>query len=94
MRKGNKWKTAFRTWYSHFKYQVILFGLTNTLVSFQRYINKIFAKKLNVFVIVFLDNIFIYIDDDRDGHVRAVRWVLKQLRKFLLYDNLKKWEFY
>ena len=34
IRKGNKWKTAFRTQYSHFKYQVMSFGLMNAPASF------------------------------------------------------------
>ena len=70
--KRDKWKTAFRTWYGYFKYQMMLFGLTNVSASFQRFINKILAKKLDIFVIVYLDNILIYIDDDGDGHVIAV----------------------
>ena len=94
IRKMDKWKTAFRTWYSHFKYQVILFGLTNAPISFQGYINKILAEKLDIFVIVYLDNIFIYIDDDGDRYVTAVQWVLEQLRKFFLYVNLKKSRFH
>ena len=49
------------------------FGLTNTPASFQRFINKIFAKKLDIFIIMYLGNIFIHIDDDRDSHVAAVR---------------------
>ena len=49
------------------------FCLTNAPASFQRYINKIFAKKFNIFVIVYLDNILIYIDNDGDEYVRAVR---------------------
>ena len=53
------------------------FGLTNAPASFQRYINKILVEKLDIFVIVYLDNILIYTDDDRDGHVSAVRWVLE-----------------
>ena len=36
------------------------FGLSNALASFQGYINKILAKKLNVFVIVFQNDILIY----------------------------------
>ena len=48
------------------------FGLTNAPVSFQRYINKIFAEKLDIFVIVYLDDIFTYTDDDGKGHVVAV----------------------
>ena len=72
----------------------MLFGITNTPVSFQRYINKVFAEKLDIFVIVYLDNILIYAKDDGDGLVTGVRWVLKQLRKFLLYVKLKKSQFH
>ena len=39
------------------------FQLFNALVSFQGYINKILAEKLDSFVIVYLDDIFIYIKD-------------------------------
>ena len=39
------------------------FGLSNAPVSFQSYINKILVEKLNVFVIIYLDDIFIYIED-------------------------------
>ena len=70
------------------------FGLTNALATFQSYINKIFAEKLNVFVIVYLDNIFIYIKDESEDHVQAVYWVFNQLRKFSLYTNLKKCQFH
>ena len=72
----------------------MLFGLTNALASFQRFINTFLAEKLNIYVIVYVDDIFIYIDDNRDGHVAAIWWILKQLRKFFLYANLKKCQFY
>ncbi len=39
------------------------FGLSNAPISFQGYINKIFTEKLDIFVIVYLDNILIYIED-------------------------------
>ena len=94
IRKGDEWKTAFKTRYGYFEYQVMPFGLTNAPASFQGYINKIFAEKLDIFVIVYLDDILIYIDDDGDGHVLAVQWVLEHLRKFLLFANLKKCRFY
>ena len=35
------------------------FRLSNALARFQKYINKILAEKLNVFVIVYLDDILI-----------------------------------
>ena len=61
--EGNEWKTAFRTRYGHFKYQVMSFGFSNTPAIFQRYVNKILAEKLDIFVIVYLDDILIYIED-------------------------------
>ena len=39
------------------------FGLFNVPASFQEYINKILTKKLDIFIIVYLDYIFIYIKD-------------------------------
>ena len=89
--EGDEWKTAFRIRYGHFEYQIISFGLTNAPATFQCYINKILAEKLNVFVIVYLDDILIYTKDKNKDHVQAVCWVLNQLRKFLLYANLKKY---
>ena len=59
--KGDEWKTVFKTRYGHFKYQVMFFGLSNALASFQGYINKILVEKLDVFIIMYLDNILIYI---------------------------------
>ena len=72
IKEGNKWKTAFQIQYGHFKYQVMPFGLINVSGSFQGYVNKILAKKLDIFVIVYLDNIFIYTKNPRKGHVKTV----------------------
>ena len=49
------------------------FGLTNALLSFEEYINKIFANKLDIFVIVYPNNIFIFTDNDGDGYAIAVQ---------------------
>ncbi len=81
---------AFYTKYGHFEYQVMPFGLSNAPANFQGYINKILAKKLDIFVVVYLDNILIYNEDPWQLHVEAVQWVLEQLRKYGLYANLKK----
>ena len=48
------------------------FSLTNALASFQEYINKILAEKLNIFVIMYLYDILIYTEDNRNDHVAAV----------------------
>ncbi len=70
------------------------FGLSITTATFQGYINKILAEKLNVFVIVYLDDIFIYTESEGEEHIQAVWWVLDQLQKYSLYTNLKKCRFH
>ena len=70
------------------------FGLFNVLATFQGYVNKILAEKLDIFVIVYLDDILIYIEDLGQPHVEAVHWVLDQLRKYSLFANLKKYRFH
>ena len=72
IRKDDEWKTAFKTRYIHFKYQVMPFGLTNALATFQGYINKILVEKLNVFMIVYLNNILIYIKSKGKKYIEAV----------------------
>lgn len=62
IKETNK-KTAFRTRYNYFEYQVILFGLSNAPTNFQGHINKILARKVDVFIIVYLDDILIYINE-------------------------------
>ena len=52
------------------------FGLSNAPATFQGYINKILAEKLDIFIIVYLDDILIYIKNPGQSHVEAVRWVL------------------
>ena len=72
IRKEDEWKTTFSIWYGHFEYQVILFNPTNIPANFWGYINKIFAKKIDIFVIVYLDDIFIYTNNGKNRHVIAV----------------------
>ena len=94
IRKGDEEKIAFRTRYGYFKYQVMPFRLTNASATFQNYINKILAEKLDVFVIVYLDDILIYTKNKGKEHAEPVQQVLEQLQKYLLYANLKKCQFH
>ena len=55
------------------------FELSNTPATFQGYINNILAKKLDIFVIVYLDDILIYIKDKSQGHVKSLQWMLDLL---------------
>ena len=70
------------------------FSLSNTPTTFQEYVKKIFAKKLDMFVIIYLNDIMIYIKDLDQPNIEIVLWVLDQLRKYSLFTNLKKYCFY
>ena len=48
------------------------FRLSNALISFQGYINKILAEKFNIFVIVYYDDILIYTEDPGHGYMEAI----------------------
>ena len=51
----------------------MLFRLSNTPKNFQDYINKILVEKLNIFVMVYLDDIFTFTEDPSQGHIKVVR---------------------
>ena len=44
IREDNKWRTAFRTWYDHFKYKSCL----SAFPTLQGYVNKILTEKLGL----------------------------------------------
>lgn len=59
---------------------------------FQAHINKVLAEKLDVFCIVYLDNIFIY-SEKADDHIENVKWVLQKLKEANLFVNVQKCKF-
>ena len=68
----------------------MLFGLSNAPVTLQGYVNKILAEKLDIFIIVYLDNTLSYTKNPDQPHVNAICWVLDQLWKHSFFANLKK----
>ena len=92
IRHSNEWKTAFCMWYDHFKYIIMLFNLFNASVTFQTYINKILTDMIDVFCVVYFNNILIY-SSSLEKHWNHIKQVLKCLCKFQFFINLKKCAF-
>ena len=65
------------------------FSLINAPVSFQSYIHEVLCKYLDIFVIVFLNNILIY-SMKESQHKQHVRTVLKALLVAELFIKLLK----
>uniref|UniRef100_A0A1U7YRA6 Uncharacterized protein LOC104247112 n=2 Tax=Nicotiana sylvestris TaxID=4096 RepID=A0A1U7YRA6_NICSY len=86
-------KTAFRTRYGHFEFLVMSFGLTNAPAAFMDLMNTIFRPYLDVFVIVFIDDILVYSRSEAE-HAGHLRIVLQTLQDRKLYAKLSKCEFW
>ena len=93
IRPGDKCKTAFRTRYGHFKYVVMPFGLRNVRAVFQHMANDVFREFLDIFVIIYLDDILVFSKTLEEHHTH-VRQVFEKLRMHGLYAKLEKCSFH
>ncbi|MBW0504221.1 hypothetical protein O181_043936 [Austropuccinia psidii MF-1] len=78
--EGDEHLTSFRTKYGSYEYFVMPFGLTNAPASFQNLVNDIFEYLLEIFVLVYLDDIIVFYSSEEE-HVRHVASVLQILRE-------------
>ena len=53
-------KIAFQTWYEHYEFLMMLFGLTNVPTIFMDLMNWVFQPYLDQSIIVFINDILIY----------------------------------
>jgi muramoyltetrapeptide carboxypeptidase LdcA involved in peptidoglycan recycling len=65
------------------------FGLTNAPAQFQAYINKALTGLVNITCIVYLNNILVFLETEKE-HVAHVKEVLQQLREAKLFIKLLK----
>ncbi|GJX34651.1 putative reverse transcriptase domain-containing protein [Tanacetum coccineum] len=86
-------KTAFRTRYGHYEFQVMLFGLTNSSAVFMDLMNRVCKPHLDKFVIVFIDDILIYSKNKKE-HEEHLKAILELLKKKELYAKFSKCEFW
>lgn len=85
IRVGYEWKTAFNTPTEHYKYLIMLFGLT--MPQFNFLMNDILQDMRNRFVFFYLGVILIdiLISKTRKDHTHHVQLVLKRLQEKSLY---------
>ncbi|GJV15612.1 putative reverse transcriptase domain-containing protein [Tanacetum coccineum] len=86
-------KTAFRTRYGQYEFQVMPLGLTNAPAIFMDLMNRVCKPYLDKFVIVFIDDILIY-SKNKQEHEEHLKLILELLKKEELYAKFSKCEFW
>ncbi|GJX44174.1 putative nucleotidyltransferase, ribonuclease H [Tanacetum coccineum] len=86
-------KTAFRTHYGHYEFQVMPFGLINAHAVFMDFMNRVCKPYLDKSVIVFIDDILIY-SKNKQEHEEHLKLILELLKKEELYAKFSKCEFW
>ena len=69
-------------------------GLTNAPATFQAVINGVLHEFLDVFVLVYLDDVLVYTKETEADHQEKVLKVLEKLAENKLLLHPKKCEFY
>ncbi|MBW0474125.1 hypothetical protein O181_013840 [Austropuccinia psidii MF-1] len=93
IKEGDKYLTAFRTKYGSYESLVMPFGLTNAPALFQNLVNDIFADLLDIFVVVYVDDIMV-LSSSQEEHVKHVDSVLQRLRDNNLFSKASKCVFH
>jgi hypothetical protein len=86
-------KTAFVLRYGLYEYTVMSFGLTNAPAYFMYLMNKVFMEYLDKFVMVFIDDILVYLRSEEEHEVH-LHLALQKLQEHRLYAKLSKCEFW
>ncbi|MBW0557311.1 hypothetical protein O181_097026 [Austropuccinia psidii MF-1] len=89
IKEGDGNLTFFRTKYGSYGYLIMSFGLTNAPASFQNIFNDIFYDLLDVYVVIYLDDIMVFSKSEEE-HVTHVSTVFARIRDNNLFSKASK----
>jgi len=69
------------------------FGLLNAPSAFQQFMNKVFYDLLDIYVVIYFDNILVY-SDNLEDHKKHVKEILRRLWDNKLYTSSTKCVFH
>ncbi|XP_078429349.1 uncharacterized protein LOC144701407 [Wolffia australiana] len=90
IKEGDGPKMVCVTHYGSFEFCVMPFGLTNAPSTFCCMMDNVFWDYIDHFVVVYLDNIFVY-NQSLDDRVRHMRKMMAKLKEHELYLKPKKY---
>ncbi|MBW0530324.1 hypothetical protein O181_070039 [Austropuccinia psidii MF-1] len=93
IKEEDEHSTAFRAKYGSYGYLVMPFGLTNAPASLQNLVNDILSDPLDVFVVVYLDDIMVFSSSEEE-HIKNVASVLQTMRDHNIFAKASKCVFH
>ena len=99
IKDGDQWKAAFKTCFGTFQPKVMYFGMSNSLPTFQMFMNMILAATqdkhcmLDTKILDYMDDILIASKGSTmiQEHWNTVKDVLQVLQDYNLFLKLEKW---
>jgi transposase InsO family protein len=87
-------KTAFRTLFGSYQWNVLTFGLTNAVPAFIKVMESVLRQYLGICCVCFIDDVLIYTKGTEADHFVDVCNVLQTIQTAGLYVNWVKSEFF
>jgi reverse transcriptase-like protein len=95
IRKGDKWKAAFKISKGLFEPTVMFFGLINSPTTFQMMMDDIFREEIaQGWLKIYMDDLIIASEDNEALHQQRVDRVLQKIKDHDLFLKVKKCSFH